>query len=154
MPWHAKVCRYDTSWGKSVKMAPPYFQGVFQPVFTLEIHFIFAIRITEAMILSCFFWYLKMARVKRVIGVSGECAGNAILLGYGVSFWHPLMRVGRVPLPGSRVSFACRNFPKSKFVLFSSPPTISAKNGAINIIITKCCCDSLGSAKACRNVTP
>ena len=82
-----------------------------------------------------------MARVKRVIRVSVGFAG--------VPKRHPFRLRGVVLAPLNAcqqgvttrdcVSFACRIFPDHFFLLLSSPPTISPKNGAINIVVTLSC---------------
>ena len=83
----------------------------------------------EAMILSCFLAPQKW----RVSNLSFACRGDV----HGVPKRHPFRLRGVVLAPlnacrqgvttrESRV-IACRNFPKSKCLLFSSPPTISPK---------------------------
>ena len=89
---------------------------------------------TEAMILSCFLAPQKWRASNMSFAFQGECAGGAKtppLKAKGCRFGTLNACRQGVTTRESRV-IACRNFPKSFFLLFSSPPTISPKNGAIS----------------------
>ena len=97
---------------------------------------------TEAMLLSFFLAPHKW----RVSSVSFACRGDV----QGVPKRHPFRLRGVVlaPLNACRQGVSTREscvicvseLQKLKFLLFSSSPTISPKNGAINIVITISCC--------------